>query len=147
MFLQAAGHADVVDPQEAAAGEGDIPGGVQREHGLRAPLEAEGAGGKQQRPRRRGEAAGFALAPPRDGRDSREALLPRTSLGNTAGLAARRAVPAAKLICGGPALGPAPGMATAPRQPRRGRELQAPPANPSSGELLSLPARGHCGRS
>lgn len=59
MFLQAAGHADVVDPQEAAAGEGDIPGGVQREHGLRAPLEAEGAGGKQQRPRRCGEAAGL----------------------------------------------------------------------------------------
>lgn len=58
MFLQAAGHADVVDPQEAAAGEGDIPGGVRREHGLRAPLEAEGAGGKQQQPRRNSEDAG-----------------------------------------------------------------------------------------
>lgn len=38
MFLQAAGYPDVVDPQEAAAGEGDIPGGVRGEHGLRAPL-------------------------------------------------------------------------------------------------------------
>lgn len=59
MFLQAAGHADVVDPQEAAAGEGDIPGGVQREHGLRTPLEAGGAGGTQQQPRQKGEAAGL----------------------------------------------------------------------------------------
>lgn len=33
MLLQAAGYPDVVDPQEAAAGEGDIPGGVQGEHG------------------------------------------------------------------------------------------------------------------
>lgn len=44
MLLQAAGHPDVVHPQEAAAGEGDIPGGVRGEHGLRHGMGRDGTG-------------------------------------------------------------------------------------------------------
>lgn len=53
MLLQAAGHPDVVHPQEAAAGEGDIPGGVRGEHGLRHGMGRDGVGGTRSQPHRR----------------------------------------------------------------------------------------------
>lgn len=82
MFLQAAGYPDVVDPQEAAAGEGDIPGGVQGEHGLRAPLKAGGGGGgvgggEVRRSSRdwEGKPRGSShITPPLGGRDRRREL-------------------------------------------------------------------------
>lgn len=97
MFLQAAGHADVVDPQEAAAGEGDIPGGVRREHGLRAPLEAgvlrgssSGRGGEVKPRVSARTASGRAGQPGSAAADTR--------IQNTAEFAAGRAVPAANFI-------------------------------------------------
>lgn len=66
MFLQAAGYPDVVDTQEAAAGEGDIPGGVWGEHGFRAPLNAGVGGGEGKKGKPRGSSH---ITPPRSGRD------------------------------------------------------------------------------
>lgn len=37
MLLKATGYPDVVDPEESAAGEGDIPGGARRVHLLASP--------------------------------------------------------------------------------------------------------------
>lgn len=101
MFLQAAGYSDVVDPQEAAAGEGDIPGGVRGEHGLRAPL---GTGGRERKKQlRRGrETAGLLshhTAPGRVGRKTRAkgTLLPKPDA-ETPGFAAGLPAAAAELI-------------------------------------------------
>uniref|UniRef100_A0ACB8G341 Uncharacterized protein n=1 Tax=Sphaerodactylus townsendi TaxID=933632 RepID=A0ACB8G341_9SAUR len=53
MLLQAAGHPDVVHPQEPAARERDIPGGAQREHRLPPAARALGELRHSQRTRQR----------------------------------------------------------------------------------------------
>lgn len=96
MFLQAAGYPDVVDTQEAAAGEGDIPGGVWGEHGFRAPLKAGVAGG-----RRGSRGVPLTSHRPEAGgteEESRESLLRTQRLTSTARFAARLLVAAAELI-------------------------------------------------
>lgn len=151
MFLQAAGYPDVVDTQEAAAGEGDIPGGVWGEHGFRAPLNAGvgGGGGKE------GEAAGLLshhTAPERAGRRKRAAS---RCCGRTQSLARRglllgccwqppslyEAAPALPSAGGGAALR---GGGIAP-PPAEGGKLPAPPSNPSSGDPLPPPSPGRPG--
>lgn len=101
MFLQAAGYPDVVDPQETAAGEGDIPGGVQGEHGLRAPLKT-GRGGEEAAATRRGS-RGASLTSHRPWAggtedESRETLLPKEAATRTTGFAAELWAAAAELI-------------------------------------------------
>lgn len=99
MFLQAAGYPDVVDTQEAAAGEGDIPGGVWGEHGFRAPLNAGvGGGGRERRGSR-----GAPLTSHRPGaggteEESRESLLRKDAVTSTARFAAGLLLAAAELI-------------------------------------------------
>lgn len=148
MFLQAAGHADVVDPQEAAAGEGDIPGGVRREHGLRAPLEAGVLRGSSSG--RGGEVKPRVSARTASGRAGRAgqpgSAAADTGIQNTAEFTAGRAVPAANFICGGPALGPPPAWPPPLGSPGAGgiaRPLlpTLPPVNPSPGPgaLRALP--------
>lgn len=100
MFLQAAGYSDVVDPQEAAAGEGDIPGGVRGEHGLRAPLETGTRGEEAAATGRGNRGAPLTSHHPWAGRtkdENRGALLPKT-VTDTPGFAAGLPAAAAELI-------------------------------------------------
>lgn len=138
MFLQAAGYSDVVDPQEAAAGEGDIPGGIRGEHGLRAPLETGGRVGKKQLRRGR-ETAGLLshhTAPGRVGRKTGDAAT-KTRRQNAR---LRRWVTGrgrrAYMKRPGPQARPRPAEQPSQRaaMPALGGKHPAAPSNPSPGE-------------